>query len=431
MFLWGCVCRPAERKPGGCRLVVRIALLAVVAGCGPAAGEPVVIDGATVPWLLGTAVHAVRVTDLGGNAIPFQVDEMIGDSEYVCDRGEEPNVDSTDGVLDSDDEIVFLYDDASRLAADSVVPDSANVLLVERGGSRRAVRLIDNPTMALSPRRYIAYDHATQTLETNRYMAVFGSDRFHFIRAGIRDSAAGRYLVLTNELRVEIGLRLFWGLIPVRYTEENIYCIVKRYKVGPVRLIRRGDFHLHLGLGIKGSRAAVNQICYPGVVTVPVRVHLPVRFRSFFREAYIEMTPVINDAGAGFGFSVPRLGVHMPFDTTASVDTLVPVVPQNTFFSVDNDRQGYGWLLETSIDRGHLEGSGYLFVSPSPRGGIGHCGLRLGLTDLPKGYYTITNWVLFASHADGLRRAMRRVIDPARVRILGGGGETRSRIGGH
>lgn len=408
-----------------------MAALIVIVGCGLTVGEPIVVDGAAVPWLLGRKVHAIRVTDLDGKAIPFQVDEVIGDSEYVCDRGDEPNVDSANGLLDPHDEIVFLYEDASPLPADSLAHDSAGLLLLERAGRRRAVRLVDDAALALSPRRYIAYDHASQTLQTALYTAVFGRDRFHFVRAGIMDSTAGRYLELTNELRVEIGLRLFWGLIPVRYTEESIFCVVKRYKVGPVRLIRRGDFHLHLGLGIKGSRAAVNQICYPGVVNVPVRVHLPVRFRSFFREAYIEMTPVIAQAGAGFGFNVPRLGVHMPFDTTAPVDTLVAVVPQNTFFSVDNGRRGYGWLLQTTIDRGHLEGSGYVFVSPSPRGGVGHCGFRLGLTDLPKGYYTITNWVLFAGRADKLPHAMHAVTEPARIRAPGFAGISHSRIGGH
>ena len=101
-------------------------------------------------------------------------------------------------------------------------------------------------------------------------------------------------------MRVKIYLRALWGLLPITYSENNIVCEVKRFKVGPIRLIRRGDFHLNLGLWMKGSHAAVNQLCYPDMVKVPVYVHVPIRFNSFFSRAYIEMTPVIHEQARNY-----------------------------------------------------------------------------------------------------------------------------------
>jgi hypothetical protein len=397
----------------------------------PSVAQPIVIDGTMLRPLLGTPLERLRMTDWSGNPLPFQVDEVVADGEYVCPSGPEPNSGQSNGVLDSNDEVVFLFEDASAIgaaAAASLVgslPKTVRTMnvIVDVSGQQRTVIIHDNRQIALSPKRYVAYDAATQTVTTPWYHATFGHDRFHFVGAGLEDFAAGRYLDLTNELRVEIRLRLFWGLIPVHYTEDKLVCLVKRYKLGPIRLIRRGDFHLNLGLGIKGSRAVVNQVCYPQTVGVPVRVHLPVRFRSFFREAYIEMTPVLNAQARGFSFNVPRRDLHFACDSGASrLDTLVSVDPDNTLFRVDNAQIGFGWLLHTSIDPAFMgEASGYVFARPSTRGGVAQCGYRLGLQDLPKGHYLIANWVLFSSEGlAGLDNLCRAIQQPPSVQVGNG-----------
>lgn len=396
-----------------------VLLLAVA---GTALAEPVVVPGAAVPGLLGTPLAAIRLTDAAGRPIPFQIDELLGEGEYVCPEGDEPNSALSNGVLDSADELVFMLEDASPVdSAEQVQAGPATRLLVRDAGQARAVLVHGDSSIPLSPARYLEYAAREERLATPLYTATFGRDRFHFTQAGVKHPDSSRYVMLASELRIEIALRAFWGLVPVRYTEESIYCYVKRYKAGPVRLIRRGDFHLKLGLGIKGSRATVNQICYPDVVVVPVRVHLPVRFRSFFRDAYIEMTPVLSDAARGAVFAVPRHGLSALLPAGAATDTLMAAAPDSTLFRVERAGQGYGWLLTTSIGRDWLNGSGYALASPSPRGGIGHCGYRLSLTDLPRGYYRITNWVLFSRDIPaGLERMAAAIVAPCRVHTPGG-----------
>ena len=364
--------------------------------------EPVVITGSMVPAFLGKPIERLRLVDHNNTAIPFQIDEVTPDDDYVCPEGKEPN--AGNGTLDSADEIVFLWEDADTAGPSD---DSARGGLLEgtAGGwigvahatQKRHVRLVDDPSIPLSVTRYVRYDGKTETVTTPYYYASFGRDRFHFVKAGVRDFAKNAFIDLTNELRVKLYFRVLWGLFPISYSENNMICLVKRYKEGPIRLIRRGSFHLNLGLWIKSSYAAVNQLCYPDMVRVPVYVHLPMHFRSLMSQAYIEMTPVIREGAHHFSFRVPRYHMVFPFDRAPRRDTLVPLNPNHSFMTVDNGTTGYGWLLDANMQAEYLGGSGYVFCQPSDRKGLCHCGFRLAVRDLPKGDYRITNWVVFSN----------------------------------
>lgn len=368
--------------------------------------EPVVLTGAMVPALLGVPIQNIRAYDAFASAVTLQIDEVTLDGEYVCPDGEEPNSSDGNGVLDSQDEIVFLREECSpcgtqQFPVDSVVHDRGKTLLpvVVGDGANTAVLFLSND--AESPRctkRYLKYNHAQQSLRTPSYYAQFALNRFHFTRAGVWDGEKSGWVDLTLELRVEILLKALWGILPIHYSEDNLVCFVKRYKVGPLRLIRRGDFHLRLGFGLRGSRASVNQICYPHIVQVPVQVHIPAPFRAFFSEAYLEMTPVLAPEGKQYRFSVPECGVAEIIGGNDPLDTIFSCQHNRSLMTVSDGKHGYGWLLRTSIANSLLGGSGIVFRRPSSRpGGVAECGYRLVIRNLPRGYYDITNWVLFPS----------------------------------
>lgn len=361
-------------------------------------GEPIVIKGRTVKKLLGSSINSIRLSNRDLKSVIFQIDEMSSDGEYVCPQGEEPNISSGNGILDPQDEIVFLWEDCQPFVAENEGDTSENTIRLKIQGinETREIYISKNSSLPLSNKRYINYQHENRMLKTPWYYAELGKNRFHFVRAGVKDFITEKYVDLTDELRIEIFLRALWGLIPIHYTEDNMVCLVKRYKCGPLRLIRRGDFHLNLGLGLRGSRAVVNQICYPQIIKVPVYVHAPVRFGSFFRDAYIEMTPVIKDV-PGFSFRVPKADFSNEISGNSVIDTLMEVAPNNQFMSVTDGQKGYGWVLQAKIPDQYLQTSGFVYRKPSLRSGSADCGFRLNIRNLPKGYYEITNWVLFQS----------------------------------
>ncbi|MBN2036821.1 MAG: hypothetical protein JW768_08780 [Chitinispirillaceae bacterium] len=413
---WTC----ATRAKGHPFLFFRLLCGIIVYLSAGVQGEPIVINGSLIPELVGTPLCDVRVINSMGMPIPFQIDEITQDGEYVCPEGEKPNTDKADGTLHKQDEIVFLWKDAHAQDtlsgyADSDSGATAPVrVTVTKQNEKRYVWICNDRTKPLSANAYITYDHERQLLGTPYYFAQFARDRFHFIRAGIMDFEKKSFFGLTNELRVVIMLKALWGLLPITYTEESIVCRVKRYKQGPIRLIRRGDFHLKVGLGIKGSRAVVYQMCYPQIVKVPVRVHLPVRFRFFFKEAFIEMTPVLSREAGAFRFMIPSID----FTETMSahgVDTLIPAFPDKGYLVSDGSK-GYGWITRMSIDSSFLPGSGYVLRRPSTRQGLAECGFRLSVRDLPRGYYDIVNWVFFSrERLEGHAQELLSVLAPSTI----------------
>ena len=387
------------------------------------AAEPIIINGKMVPDLIGQPVSHIRIINGNGECIPFQVDECTEEGEYFCDKGKNPNSDSANGILDPYDEIVFLKNDCDECSRKSTehLDDKKNrpihELHIDMNGSCRKIYCTVDSTMALSEKKYITYNHEDEYLQTNRYYAQFGKDRFYFRRAGIIDPKGNSWIHLTRELRVEIMLKALWGLLPIHYTEESMVCYVQRFKVGPVRLIRRGDFHLNIGLGVRGSRAAVNQICYPELVQVPVKVHVPFRLGTLFKEAWIEVTPVIDSAGIPFSFLIPNCEYVERTDDTVRCDTLIPCRPDKNYFAVMKDRLGIGWVLTTTIDSSLTKESGYVARKPSSRNGPAEYGYRLQLRDLPGGYYAITNWVMFTEQSQRqLKQTFNAITHPVTIK---------------
>jgi hypothetical protein len=360
--------------------------------------EPIVLNGSMVSPLLGKQIESLRVLDVAGKAIPFQIDEVTREQEYVCPNGVNPNIEEGNGVLDSTDEIVFLWEDCT--AGDTAgLSKDGSVVTLGMGGQKRFIRIVEDASVPISRKSYIDYNDENRLLKTPWFYAQFAKDRFHFERAGVADSGKGTYCDFTNELSIEIKMSALFGLIPIRYTENNLVCFVKRWKTGPIRLIRRGDFHLNLGLGIKGSRAYVNQVCYPQVVKVPVTLHVPIRFGALFRNAFVEMAPVVK-IGAPSLVYTDNDTFRCPLNSAVSLDSIFPVVPWNRVLSVNDGYLGYGWVLQTTIPVQSLCGSGTLVKTFSERK-TAECGYRLNVDEVEKGYYEITNWVLFAGKRSG------------------------------
>jgi len=356
--------------------------------------EPIVLTGSMFPNLLGKPLADIRIIDHAGKAIPFQIDEVTPDGEYVCPMGSEPN--SGNNKLDAQDEIVFLQDDADEIPVSVEESDVGESFSIQADGQKRYAAIVDNPNIALSPVRYMQYNAKTESFTTPSYAVTFAHDRFSFTSASVKDNTSNTYVHLTNELHIKIYMRILWGLLPISYSEDNLICLVKRYKIGPIRIIRRGDFHLNLGMGLKASHASVNQICYPDMVSVPVYVHLPVRLKSIANEAYIEMAPVIRQEGRGFVF-VGDKRMKMTLGSNPNADSLLYITPNHRLITVTNGTIGYGWLLDATMQEQYLGGSGYMYHAlPSSRG-LAYCGFRLSVRDLPKGMYMITNWVLFSN----------------------------------
>ncbi len=383
-------------------LSVPIWLLAVTALWHSACAEPIVITGRMLPSLLGTPVAHLRVFDTRGAPVVFQIDEVNADGEYICTHGSAPNDHKGNGRFDANDELVFLSQDCTvehpcDTSAPQNCPDGIAVSSTAASAQNWRVYICAAPDAARSTKKYIDYDADKEIVSTPFYTAQFEKKRFHFVKAGLKMPEASSYDMWIDRLRIKIRVSLLWGLIPVTYDEQSIHCTVTRYKCGPIRLIRRGDFYLKLAPGVAQNRAAVNQICYPAIVRVPVYTRLPVRLGTFCSRAWIEMTPVISSSPGTLAFHIPGENIKFDIPFHRPVDTILRISPYETMWSIHNNRKGFGWVVRSSIDSSCPgDKSSFVFRSDHTRFDASHCGYRLQLNDLARGTYLITNWVVFS-----------------------------------
>ena len=119
--------------------------------------EPVVLVGKMVPAFVGKPIKNIRIIDHTGACIPFQIDEIDSAGDYICPSGKEPN--AGNGILDTADEIVFLWEDADTVQV--VVKTGGEVpVSVSHDASTRHIGIVSDSSLPLSNSSYIAYDPA-------------------------------------------------------------------------------------------------------------------------------------------------------------------------------------------------------------------------------------------------------------------------------
>jgi hypothetical protein len=104
--------------------------------------DPVVVLGARLPRIKGVHKDLVRLYSVANGKwkpIPFQVDERTPQLNYCWTAGPDPVKDVDEGIVDDDDELVFMARDAGdRMPRDLDAPPGARV--------RQEIELVDPKT---------------------------------------------------------------------------------------------------------------------------------------------------------------------------------------------------------------------------------------------------------------------------------------------
>jgi hypothetical protein len=242
--------------------------------------EPAIVLGSDLGDFIGTPVDEIWVyAFVGGDweQIPFQLDERNdANGSYF--------VDAEDGILDSNDEIVFMPDDAGEKApATSWVPDTE--------GQRYEVTVTD-PIDASMKYAYIFRSSSLTQTFTEDYVNY--NPTSHVITAadytiGFDDTLMG----IMDEIRINTSLggdntdildRMKYRLqvtiiIPLLFDEEDFDYTMVGYIDGPVRLIQQigeGDF-INVNYAYKSYAMATQKI---NIGTGPDWVRISLDFLS-------------------------------------------------------------------------------------------------------------------------------------------------------
>lgn len=202
--------------------------------------DPIIIPGAEMPALIGWPIDELVLYSFEADSwspIPFQIDERTNDitGTYVI---------SEDGLLDANDELVFMAGDTGQLAGDNW-PDDAEARQNQRvriaasdplsSGDMGWAYLFRSTTLSTTTTSYVDWDETLQTITAISYTAAFSPSAF----VGLSDlTIHGNDVDILDRQKIRIRS----GFITVN--EEGLTAIltptVSIPVVGPVRGVANG-----------------------------------------------------------------------------------------------------------------------------------------------------------------------------------------------
>ncbi len=224
--------------------------------------DPVVLTGSQLPDLLGAPLAALKgYRYLAGEwePIPFQIDELDADGIFVAFE---------DGVLDANDQAVFMGDDVGEAVEPDVwVPDTEaqthsrqRVLVTDPldAAGQGYIYIYRSTTLAPSAVHYVAWDTPSQTMTTTHFVAQFADGDFVGLESLYLNGVAADILDRQKSyVKAEICLTVFCDTR--EFNEESISdsefltesLEIDWTIVGPVRTA--GDAGFVVGAGYRSS----------------------------------------------------------------------------------------------------------------------------------------------------------------------------------
>jgi hypothetical protein len=251
--------------------------------------------------------------------IPWQLDERDAAGDLVLDQAAEPGRDDQPGVVDDNDEILWMAADGGRRIRAEEVPADASCRLelatYDREATARAYAFVVPPPAARSPRRYVAYDPATDTVSGARVALGFGAPTPRLLALRAADGQTGPNLL--DRLKVRASAR-FLGIIPLGRDEDDIEWIFGGWRAGPIRVVRREWQWVRLGWGLRTPIFRTETLVYRDWIELPVRLRLNYPPSFFFRAIEVQAALDFRDL-RGWHLSAPGL-TSRPVGTGTTAD---------------------------------------------------------------------------------------------------------------
>jgi hypothetical protein len=215
--------------------------------------------------------------------IPWQLDERDAGGELALGDGPEPTFDDSAGVVDDNDELLWMAGDAGRRMRPDEAPPAGCARELEirtANGSAWVYAFVVEPPGRRSPVRYVEYDPATDTVRAARVAVGFGAPTPRVLALRGRGGAFGPNLL--DRLKVRASAR-FFGLIPLGRDEDDIEWIFDAWHAGPIRVVRRERQWVRLGWGLRTPIFRTESVVYRDYLELPVRLRLNFPPAYFFR----------------------------------------------------------------------------------------------------------------------------------------------------
>jgi hypothetical protein len=293
--------------------------------------EVVRVEGSRVPWLSGVPQDELALLSCRPQcaAIPWQLDERDATGKLALDRGPEPNFDDPPGVLDGNDEILFMASDTGeRVAPDEMAaafPDPAVSLAEIKVWDPRTARsgwayLAQFRGLApRSPVSYVHYDPRLDRITGARVALGFARGTPRFLALTHAGGNAGDNLL--DRMKIRATARFLWGLIAVTRTEDDVQTLPVAWRAGPVRVIRRQRLWVRLGWGIRTPIFGSDTYFYRDFAELPVTLRLNFPPHLLFTDVSIRAALDFRNL-KGWTLETQTEDGQLPIDGRMSADKL-------------------------------------------------------------------------------------------------------------
>jgi hypothetical protein len=259
---------------------------------------PIVITGAQVTHMTRFPIVSYRLfrSSASGRAeiIPFQIDEINDDSDYVLDQGSRVTANTGNGVFDSQDELSFMGDDVGPVVEPTTWPGQKPHIVFElrmkhpqgnpMGPQMGAVYvgIYFGGAPALSPKKYVVFNRPQALVHTSRYRYQFDQKNWLVARKvevakGNTNPAVYDPVLDSTTFYLKGDLKYF---ITVEANHRSIESDLEAWKTGPIRTIVRVSFHYNL-LKLKLELGMYTEISFfSNAVNLPAILYNPIDGRK-------------------------------------------------------------------------------------------------------------------------------------------------------
>lgn len=275
--------------------------------------EAVQVEGSQMPTLCGQRIEDIRVFAFQGDSlapIPFQIDERDRAGNLVFPEGVEKSRDP-DPTFDENDLLLFMARDLGPMvyAPQTKKGEAFNLSLKVRdpldGSAGWAYVLCSPNPPSLSPETYVRYtiengkiDNVDTPFYSIRYPwgAFYSDTLFLYPATGVRSAN------LVDRFKARGTFTLFFSLIKLRITEEQMGAKVAAYRTGPIRIVRRVKYWADFGLGLRSPQFQADIIYYDTLLTAPITTRIPARLDLVCSQAYGDIGTDYNHHAYGMIF---------------------------------------------------------------------------------------------------------------------------------
>jgi hypothetical protein len=259
---------------------------------------PIIIKGKFVSSITRYPIDRYRIFRTMPNgdaeAIPFQVDEINDDGDYVLDQGQPVTSNTGNGLFDSQDELTFMGDDVGPVQEPTKWPMGKPNIVYELKVSTQNqnpmgpqagavyVGIYFSSIPALSPRNYVVFSREAALVHTSRYKYQFDSRNWlvaKSVEVAKGDQFPGVFepVLDSTTFYMKGDLRYF---ITVEVNHRSIDSELEAWKTGPIRSLIRVSFFYQL-LKLKIQLDMYTEISFfSNAVYLPAIIYNPIDGRK-------------------------------------------------------------------------------------------------------------------------------------------------------